>query len=378
MEPPHRIAHVLDALDFGGVENMALLLLQRLPRDQFEHHVLYTGVGPPARQSEFVAAAPHFALIPFRRGRWFSFIRRMARYFRRHRITTVLCHNFGHHPWIGVAARLAGIRRVYTIVASSPCYSPRARVKNWIKGLLGRLVCRLEVAVSPQVADELTQDLRLPPRRIRTIINSCMTDEIAERAERRRKTARHDVPTLLMVARLDDAKDHATLFKAVAELKRQGRRVRLRLAGEGPYFDSLQEQARELGIGEDVEFLGARHDIPELLGESDLFVLATKTEGFGIVLIEAMSAGLPVISSDVPACRAVLEDGRCGLLVPPSDVAALRNAIERLLDDSRLRDQLVAAGRERVRRQYDPQATVDAYARLLKGESDAIGSSCPS
>src|SRR6185436_8930063 len=117
----------------------------------------------------------------------------------------------------------------------------------------------------------------------------------------------------------DDAKDHATLLHAMAELKRAGREVQLRLAGEGPLLESLHQLTHEVDLAGNVEFLGARYDIPELLGESDVFVLATKTEGFGIVLIEAMSAALPVISSDVPACREVLEEGRCGLLVPVGD-----------------------------------------------------------
>jgi len=363
---------VIDVLDFGGVENMALLLLQRLPRDQFEHHILYTGLGPTQRQAEFTSASQHFTAMPYRRGRWLSLFRRLHRYFLAQRITAVLCHNFGHHPWVGLAARAAGIRRVYTIVASSPCVSRRAQLKNWIKAQLGRPNCRLEIAVSPQVAIELERELGLPGRRIRTILNSCMTDEIAERAARRRSRRQPAGSILLMVARLEAAKDHETLLRAIAELERRGRAVHLRLAGEGPLWGALTGLVRELGISPRVEFLGARHDIPELLGESDVFILATKTEGFGIVLIEAMSASVPVISSDVPACRTVLEGGGCGLLVPPGNAHALADAITQLLDDTALRKRLVTAGLERVRQHFDPQATVDAYARLLKGEMDHL------
>jgi glycosyltransferase involved in cell wall biosynthesis len=370
VEPRQRIAHVIDVLDFGGVENMALLLLQRLPREQFEHHLLYTGVGQPARRTEFENAAQSFTTLPFRRGRWLSFIWRCYRYLWANGINTVLIHNFGHHPWIGLAARLAGIKQVYTIVASSPSVTPRARRKNWLKAQLGRLWCRLEVAVSPQVAAELENDLRLPPRRLRTIINCCMTDEIAARAARRRAYRQTTPPTILMVARLDDAKDHATLIHAVGDLLKRGKPVRLRLAGEGPLLDDLKILTTQLHLSEHVEFLGARHDIPELLGDSDLFVLATKTEGFGIVLIEAMSAELPVISSDVPACREVLEDGRCGLLVQVGDAPALAQAIARLLDDAELRARFIQAGLERVRKDYDPQGTIQAYARLLTGVLD--------
>lgn len=128
--------------------------------------------------------------------------------------------------------------------------------------------------------------------------------------------------------------------------------------------------AASMGLSAMVQFLGVRHDIPELLGEADVFILATKSEGFGIALIEAMSAGVPVIGSDVPACREVLGQGRCGLLVPVSDPSALAESILRLLDDPALAQRLIPAGLERVQQHYDPQSTIDQYARLLRGELD--------
>jgi glycosyltransferase involved in cell wall biosynthesis len=365
-----RIAHVLGALDYGGVENMALLLMRRLPADQFEHDLIYCGRGPAAREAEFRAACRDFRQIPYRRFRWLSFMLRLRRYFRDRGSAAVLCHNFGHHPWIGLAARWAGVRAVYTIVASSPAVSPRARVKNWLKGKLGRLACKLEIAVSPQVAAELQSDIGLPHSRIRTILNCCLTDEIAHRAEVQRQKPRDQTPTLVMVARMEQAKDHGTLLRAAALLAQRGRPVRLLLPGDGPLRHELAALAAELGIAAATHFLGIRHDIPELLGGSDLFVLASRTEGLSVALIEAMSAAIPVISSDLPSCREVLEEGRCGLLVPVGDPQALAAAIARLLDDPALVKRLVEAAGERVKRVYDPQQTVDQYARLLRGEMD--------
>jgi glycosyltransferase involved in cell wall biosynthesis len=90
-------------------------------------------------------------------------------------------------------------------------------------------------------------------------------------------------------------------------------------------------------------FLGRRDDIPELLGQADLFALSTTiAEGFGIVLAEALAAGLPVLASDVPACREVLDDGRAGLLLPPADPAAWARALEPLLHDGDRRRALAA------------------------------------
>jgi glycosyltransferase involved in cell wall biosynthesis len=378
--PPLRVAHIIGALDYGGVENMALLLLLRLPPDQFHHDMIYIGKTAPQRGPEFRRASQRFEQIPYRRLTWPAFIWRLGQFFKEKRTEVVLCHNYGHHPWIGWAAKRAGVRRIYTIVASSPAVTPIARWKNRLKGWLGQATCTLEVAVSPQVALELQQEIGLSPQRIRTIQNCCLIDEIAQRARKARERtgvrSQDSSPltahpsSVLMVARLEEAKDHDTLIRAVAELRPSGVNVHLRLAGEGPRRSELEELVCTLQLTDKVEFLGVRHDIPELLGESDVFVLASKTEGLSIALIEAMSAGTPVISTDLPSCRDVLQGGRCGLLVPAGDSHALADAIRQLLDIPSLAQSLVTAATRRVQECYDPQITIDQYAQLLRGELD--------
>ena len=129
------------------------------------------------------------------------------------------------------------------------------------------------------------------------------------------------MPSVSDGCRLDPIKDQSTLLRAFAAARVPG--WQLQLVGEGPDRPRLEALARELGLNPLQVFLGRRSDIPELLGQADLFAFSTTTsEGFGIVLIEAMAAGLPVIASDVPACREVLFDGAAGELLPPGDVDA--------------------------------------------------------
>jgi glycosyltransferase involved in cell wall biosynthesis len=106
---------------------------------------------------------------------------------------------------------------------------------------------------------------------------------------------------------------------------------------------------------------------------------AIRTEGFGMVVVEAMAAGVPVIASDVPACREVLDGGRCGLLVPVGDAPALADAIRPVLDDRALRMRLVQAASERVRSHYHVKRMAAGYAELFlawsapPGRAVAIG-----
>jgi glycosyltransferase involved in cell wall biosynthesis len=107
-------------------------------------------------------------------------------------------------------------------------------------------------------------------------------------------------PVITMVARFAPVKDHPTLLRAFANLHPG---PCLRLVGDGPLRQDCERLAHELGIGDRVEFLGDRDDIPRLLASSDVFVLASKYEMLPLSVLEAMRAGLPVIASDVGGMR---------------------------------------------------------------------------
>jgi len=137
---------------------------------------------------------------------------------------------------------------------------------------------------------------------------------------------------ILSIARFAEQKDHETLLKAFALLNRSKPGSELWLAGEGPLKKGLTRLADSLGLKHSVKFLGWRQNPNRLINKSHVFVLSSKREGFGYVLIEAMSQGIPVVSSDVPfGPREILEDGKYGILVPPGKPDALKNAILKIL-----------------------------------------------
>ena len=173
---------------------------------------------------------------------------------------------------------------------------------------------------------------------------------------------------LIMTARFQAQKDHATLFRALSGIG--DRPWTLELVGDGPDLEACRALAAELGIADRVNFAGQRLDVPERLAKADIFVLASKWEGFPRSILEAMRAGLPVAASDVGGCGESVVEGETGYLVPREDVEALRRRLGELMASPELRRRMGDAGRKR----FEEYFTFDAmYARTLAVYREAAG-----
>lgn len=170
--------------------------------------------------------------------------------------------------------------------------------------------------------------------------------------------------TLLACGRLTKQKDYPTLFRAFARLSGTG--LRLNILGDGELRQGLSQMAHEMGIGDRVTFLGFQRDPFSYMRRADVFVLSSRWEGFGNVLVEAMAMGTPVVSTDCPHGPAeIIEHGRTGLLVPTEDPGALAGALQRLIDDPALRLRLGQAGQARAQ-DFSATQIGDAYARHFR------------
>lgn len=168
-------------------------------------------------------------------------------------------------------------------------------------------------------------------------------------------------PRIIMVARFEAPKDHHTLLAALAELKAFP--WNLELVGSGPAESEVRAQAAALGITARVFYSPSTSVVAERLRESQIFVLASRSEGFPRSILEAMRAGLPVVASDVGgACEAVT-DGSTGYLVPRGDSRRLAERIAALLVDPNLRCRMGRAGR----RSYESKFTFERMAEETLG-----------
>lgn len=172
--------------------------------------------------------------------------------------------------------------------------------------------------------------------------------------------------TLVSVGRLHPQKGHDILLRAFAQLAQIRNNLRLLIVGTGPEAASLKSLAERLGIEGAVEFVGFQSNPYAFISHADLFVLASRYEGFGIVLAEALAVGTAAVATNCPSGPAdILQNGTAGALCPPENPEALAKAIAELLDDPERRDALIAAGRKHVK-QYGAAAVAAQYINYFK------------
>ena len=361
-----RILHVLTS---ARAEGTPRLVLDWLTVAGHEQGVAFLTGEPADLLAEFRSAAPWLRVgeelvrgpRKFWRMAWAA-----ARWTREFQPDVVIVWPTGFSHWIFLGARAAGSRAALLSHGGNP---PAA---HWFKRYVMTWVCLWTTAACggrlvscSRYVQQQFQGIRFVPRSVVGFAyNSLRAEAIARRAETaRRGRGPGGRFRAIMVATLEAHKDHVTLLHAARLLQDRGVEWELLVVGAGTLEGELKAQAGELGVADTVKFLGARRDIPELLGQSDLFVFATTPqEGFGIVLFEALAAGLPVVASAVTSIREVLEEGRWGTLVPPADPDALAAALEVAVARGRAGDELAQARRD-FATAFNPERMVSDYLR---------------
>lgn len=267
----------------------------------------------------------------------------------------LVAHGFPEH----LIGRRAGLRAGVPVLIHVE-HNSRERYTAWSRWWSRRLAAKTAVLVG--VSEGVRQSLLaqgLPPEKTVAIPNGIdLTRFAVPEGERE--------PGLVMSARFARQKDHATLLQALALLgTRHGLRPRLQLAGLGPLKCRMEALAAQLGLADQVAFLGHHGDVPGLLRSQAIFVLSTHYEGMPLALVEGMAAGCACVASDVIGVRGVIEDGVTGLLVPEGDAPALANALARLLGNPALVARLGEAARARAVAEHGLPLMLERYEALL-------------
>ena len=261
----------------------------------------------------------------------------------------------------GRCARRAGVPAVLT-----------RRVDNREPAWWARLKYRpysLVAAISSAVESELVDHVGLDPARVVRIASAVDSERYRpESAARARLAEAFGIPTAAIVvgvvAQLIPRKGHALLLDCMPEMIARHPEVRLLCFGRGPRERALSRQIAERGLGDHVRLAGFSDDLAELMPGLDLLVHPALREGLGVAVLEAMSAGVPVVASDAGGIPDIIEHERSGLLFAAGDPHALRGGVMRMLGDEALRLRLARAGRERVNARFSVRRMSRCYAEV--------------
>jgi glycosyltransferase involved in cell wall biosynthesis len=290
--------------------------------------------------------APHVVALDKKPGVDWRLFRKIARLARAEKVDVIHTHNSAAHIYGAIGGKLAGVKVLHTEHGKNLGEEARSfRLNRWA----GRFT-DFTVAVSEKIGREARDCEGVPADRLAVIANGICV----ERFGLPRHVAGRRVGT---VGRLVREKNYPLLLHAVAAIPN----AELVFVGDGPLREEL-----ERGTGPGVQFLGQRADIAELLAGFDVFALSSSTEGLSIALLEAMAAACPIVVTAVGGNTELIQHEVTGLVVPPDDAAALRAAIERLLNDCGLANHLGTAAREAARQRYSVAAMTQRYEELWR------------
>lgn len=330
------------------------------------HDVILSAAQPDGPAREWID--PSVETIAVGSGQLRNSLFPLAKLLRKRRPDVVLSSVLDANIVAAAARALAGAPRGRLVVRETNSQRARDDIGAVRKRLARRAYRSADavVALSEGVRQELVEDFALSPDRAVTIHNPVEFDALAAEAGTAPPLpVQKDGLWIVGVGRLLRQKGFDRLVRAVAAMQRPD--VRLVLVGEGPDRAALQSQANEVGIGDRLIMPGFVKQPMQWLAAADLFVLSSRWEGFGHVIVEAMAANVPVIAFDCPhGPRDIIRNGENGILVPDGDEAALTAAMSELLDN---RDRATAlAARAKADAVRFSSATIAAqYLKLFAG-----------
>lgn len=333
--PALSVAIYLHDLAGGGVERQSLIIAEELRR----HGADVTLVLHSLRGQLVEFLPPGLRVVDLKASRTLNDIPRLARFLRDARPDILLTNVDLNNVAALLAKAISFSTSKVVICQHNPIPAIVMPRENWMYRYVGLAYRALApmiaqaVAVSQGVASELHTIARLPPERIMTINNPVMGPDFAARANADVEHPWFDQPgrpVFVTGGRLVPQKDHAMLLRALA-LHRRHSDSRLILLGSGPLEAELKALAQTLGLTDAVDFLGFQPNALPYFRRADAFVLSSRCEGFGNVIVEALGCGTPVISTRCEHGPAeILDDGRYGVLVPPGDPADLAAGLDQV------------------------------------------------
>ncbi len=228
------------------------------------------------------------------------------------------------------------------------------------------------VAVGEATGRALVSHEGLPVDRVEVVYNGVDLTQFHEVAPHIRGEVRQELGlaeddvVITLVARLDAIKDHPTAIATLERVRESVPNAKLLFVGDGPERQKIEAIISERGLQQQVLMLGTRRDVPRLLRASDVFLMSSIGEGIPLTIIEAMAAGVPVVSTNVGGIPEMVNSGETGFLHDSGDPVGLASSIAKLTMDNKLREQIIDAARMRAFDEFSREKMLANYATIYE------------
>ena len=361
-----RVAIVIDSLQTGGAQKLITAFTSQSSKYGIEPVVI--NLGKTGSTAILDAIEVHGAKVfTITAGSLFSLsrLRWLVQFFRDSHIDIVHAHLLYANILASVAASVARIPVVCTLHSTHTEQGWRLRLLNALEDICLRKFATRILAVGQEVA--AAHHGRYPGRVVDVIPNGIPEPEDVpdQTRERLRSELAGDKPDVILitVGRFEPSKGYHDMVEAFKLLQRKNRKLKLLMVGSGSLHESIRSQVETLELGQSVILAGERHDIPQLLASSDIFVSSSHREGLPLSLLEAMMAALPIVATSVGDIPNVVTE-EMGIVVPPRQPAELAAALEELATSPERRREMGRAAKDRARQEYSLDVWMQRYVRL--------------
>lgn len=367
------IAHIIYRLDFGGLENGVVNLLNNLPRDKYQHVVI--ALTEVTDFKERITNPDVECIAMYKQpGKDLKMYIRLYRLLKKLKPKIVHTRNL---PALdsAIPAWLAGVSKIiHSEHGRDTIDIDGSNVKyQLMRRILSPFINRF-AALSIDLENWLVDEVGIKASKVVRICNGVDTERFS-------KVKGADVPgypdsftdkvVIGTVGRMEEVKDTLLLIKSFVKLldkyPQVRDKVRLSLVGTGSLYNAAEAMIKQNDIESMVWMPGARNDIPEILNKLDIFVLPSLAEGISNTILESMASGLPVVATNVGGNSELVQDGETGFLVPVSDSDAMSEAIYSYVEDNKLCKQHGADALKRVEAKFSFAAMVEKYDALYSG-----------
>ncbi|HDN73575.1 MAG TPA: glycosyltransferase [Archaeoglobus sp.] len=361
-----KLMQITHDLAIGGLQQVVVNLCKFINKEKFNVSVLcLRALGPFTDEVRQMGIKVHFLPQPQNGTDYFSFLK-VAKILRKEEIDIIHTHNT--QPFVdGTLGALLSGRRITIVHTDHARDFPDKRRYMFAEWLMSHFAYKV-VCVSEHTCQNLIKYEKISPKKVLTILNGIDGSKFDMEIDREQKKRELGLsgydPIIGLGVRLTEQKGITYLLQAMPEVIKHFPNIALVIAGEGPLEEDLKKEAELLGIKRHVHFVGPRLDMPELLKLFDLYVLPSLWEGLPMVLLEAMTAGCPIVATNVGGVPAALRHDKSGVLVPPADPETLGLQIVKLLDDVDARKRYSENGIKIFHEKFSAENMIQKYEEV--------------